>query len=121
MLRHRPRRHAEPKLAFFRRARVGRVAGEGMPLNDEEGVPPAADDEALAIELAHAASGAVDFLGATDPDTGVNTLMETVGECPEQIKELWGNLKIEILLDLLADYDTTKAVTGGDYPSVCNG
>ena len=61
------------------------------------------------------------ILGATDPDTGVNTLMETVGECPEQIKELWGNLKIEILLDLLADYDTTKAVTGGDYPSVCNG
>jgi hypothetical protein len=56
--------------------------------------------------------------------------MESVGECPELIMELWTNLeiaskyvgerlKIEILLDLLADYDTTKAVSGGDYPSVC--
>jgi hypothetical protein len=45
--------------------------------------------------------------------------------------ELWRNLEIapkcagerlktEILLDLLADYDTTKAVSGGDYPSMCN-
>ena len=57
--------------------------------------------------------------------------MESVGECPELIMELWTNLeiaskyvgerlKIEILLDLLADYDTTKAVSGGDYPSMRN-
>jgi hypothetical protein len=71
------------------------------------------------------------ILGVTDPDTGVNTLLETVGDCPEPIRELWENLevapkyagerlKIEILLDLLADYDTTKEVSGGDYPSVVN-
>ena len=63
------------------------------------------------------------ILGVTDPDTGVDTGMESVGECPEPIMELWRNLeiapkyagerlKIEILLDLLADYDTTKAVSG---------
>jgi hypothetical protein len=71
------------------------------------------------------------ILGITDPDAGVNVLSDAVGECPEHIRELWENLevapkyagerlKIEILLELLADYTTTKEVSGGDYPSVVN-
>jgi len=71
------------------------------------------------------------ILGVTHPDTGVHTGTEGVGDCPEEILELWPlldtaakhageRLKIAILLDLLVDYDTTKPVSGGEYPSICN-
>jgi hypothetical protein len=63
------------------------------------------------------------ILGVTNLDTGVRTGTGGVGDCPEEIMELWTlldpaskhageRLKIAILLDLLADYDTTKPVSG---------
>ena len=72
-----------------------------------------------------------DVLGINHPDKGIDTEVGTIGKVEATTEELWNAMsltdrydgertKIDILLEVLADYNSAEAAKDGEYASICN-